>query len=74
MTETDKPTLVVFIFIIVSQIVLIFLKITNVINCSWLWVFAPLWIPYLIFLIGGLILAIYFVTSDIIERIFKKHG
>ena len=74
MTETDKPALVVFIFIIVSQIVLFFLKITNVINCSWLWVFAPLWIPYSIFLIGGLILAIYLVTSDIIERIFKKHG
>lgn len=32
-------------FIGTSLIVFIVLKVTDVIACSWLWVFSPLWIP-----------------------------
>ena len=33
-------------------IVFIVLKLTNVINWSWLWVLSPVWIPFAIVLIG----------------------
>lgn len=42
-------------------IVFITLKLCHVINWSWLWVLAPIWIPFAILLailfVGGLILA-----------------
>lgn len=49
-------------FLGLLTIVFITLKLTNFIDWSWLWVLAPLWIPFSIFLvIGGVILiAAYF--------------
>ena len=38
--------------------IFIFLKLTNVITWSWLWVLSPLWIGYSIVLIAGLLLVI----------------
>lgn len=40
-------------------IVLLVLKVTGYANISWLWVFAPIWIPFLIALLimGGVLLA-----------------
>ncbi len=42
-------------FLGLSTLVLVVLRFTEVIMWSWLWVFAPLWIPALIALLGGII-------------------
>lgn len=39
-------------------IAFIVLKLCKVINWSWLWVFAPLWIPIVIVIIASVILSI----------------
>ena len=49
-------------------IVFLVLKLTNVINWSWWWVTAPLWIPSAI-IIG---IALLVVVAFIIETILKK--
>ena len=43
-------------FLSISFLVFLVLKLTNVIDWSWWWVTAPLWIPIIIFLcfVGGL--------------------
>ena len=46
-------------------IVLIVLKLTNLINWSWLWVFSPIWIPILIILSIIFISVIIYVFSEI---------
>ena len=38
-------------------IVFIVLKLLKVINCSWLWVLAPIWIPIIMFVIIMFIIA-----------------
>ena len=74
MTEIDKPTLAVLLFIIVSQLILFALKVFNVIQWGWGWIFAPLWIPYFSLILFGLFIIIYLFTCNVKERIFKKHG
>ena len=74
MKEIDKPLLCVIITITISQMALFFLKIINVINWSWVWVFAPLWIPYFTLMLCGTILVIYLLICDVKERIVKGHG
>lgn len=44
----------------VLLIVFVILKITSVINWSWLWVLSPLWIPWLIF---GVLLIVIFLYN-----------
>ena len=69
-SELNKPVIVVFLTITIAQFILFALKVTNIMNCSWAWVFAPLWIPYAMLILAGICLAIYLI----IERIFNKHG
>jgi len=38
-------------FILLLTLVFIILKLTNVISWSWLWVFSPIWISFLVGLI-----------------------
>ena len=40
------------------------LKLGNVINWSWWWVFAPIWIPVVLFLIGIGVATIYLVITN----------
>ena len=49
-------------------IVFLVLKLTNVINWSWWWVTAPLWIPSAIIIGIGLLVVVAFI----IEMILKK--
>ena len=39
-------------------LVFLVLKLTKVIDWSWLWVCAPLWIPIVVILIGAVILVV----------------
>jgi len=61
-------------------VVLIIMKCLGYLNWSWIWVFAPLWLPIVIalgliiivFIGTGLIMGViwlYFSTKDLIERI-----
>lgn len=72
--ETNKSVVFLLFGIIVSQLILIILKLTNVINWSWGWVFSPLWVPYLLSMLAGIILVIYLFAHNLKERIFRKHG
>lgn len=51
----------------VLAIVLIVLKLCGVINLSWLWVLAPIWIPLAILLIVFIIV----VGREFLDKIFK---
>ena len=55
-------------FLGILTIVFIVLKLTNVIDWSWLWVLAPFWIPWAIVLgilaFGG----IFWVANEIINK------
>ena len=53
MTEIDKSTVFTLSFIALAQVVTFILKATGVIDWSWLWVLAPLWVPYALVLLGG---------------------
>lgn len=51
-------------FVGLLTIVFIVLKLTNVIQWSWLWVLSPIWISILLWLvIMGLILGFFFVVK-----------
>ena len=45
-------------------IVFIVLKLTNVIQWSWMWVLSPLWISFILFLLGIILLFILAIASD----------
>lgn len=68
----NVKALIVALTIIIAQFIFLLLKVTNVINWDYCWVLAPLWIPYLIFILGMSIIIIYVVLSNGIERI--KNG
>ena len=74
MNKTNKPALFSFIIFVISQCTLVFLRLNNNINWSWLWVFAPMWGLYLLFMLYAAIIITYFVVSDMKERISNKHG
>lgn len=40
-----------FLFIDLLQITFLVLKILNILNLNWFWIFSPLWIPFLIYLL-----------------------
>lgn len=48
-----------FIFGELLQIVFIILKLCHVINWSWVWIFAPTWINFLIFILVIIGIVIY---------------
>ena len=74
MNESNKSEIVVPAIICILQLILFVFKSTNIINWNWGWVLAPLWIPFVLFMVCSFILFIYLIVSDIKERIFVKHG
>jgi hypothetical protein len=46
--------------------IFLILKLTNYINWSWWWVTSPLWAPFVIFIIVGMFLLLFF------KKKFKK--
>ena len=45
---------------VIFQFVLIILKLTGHITCSWLWIFTPIWLPLFV-------LAVFFAAIGITE-------
>lgn len=67
--EINKPVVIGFITIVFTELLFIIFKNFEVIDWGWAWIFAPVWIPYVLFMI---ILAIYCIVANNKER--KKHG
>ena len=73
-SELNKPAVALFAATAFIQFVLFILKVSNVLKCSWIWIFAPLWMPYAVVIAIGTCIAIYLLVYNIRERIFKEHG
>lgn len=74
MTEIDKPTVFTLSLIALAQVVTFILKATGAIDWSWLWVLAPLWVPYALVLFGGSMIVVYLAVYNIKERCIRKRG
>lgn len=46
----------------VLTLIFVVLKLTNVIQWSWVWVLSPLWIPFFVGLAAALILSIVYIA------------
>lgn len=73
MSEINKSAVIAILLVVVSQITLFILKLTNVIDWDWGWILAPLWVPYACFIVLGIFLAIFLLICNVKERNFKKH-
>ena len=49
--------------------VLTLLKLLDVINISWLWVFSPIWLPMLIFVAMLILIVIFGIIHSIIDSL-----
>ena len=50
----------------------IVLKLCGIINWSWLWVLAPVWIPIALFILGGVIFVLWAIVADKKDEKVKK--
>ena len=64
MTEVKKDINIGGGFFSTLFFIFLILKLTKVINWSWWWVSAPLWIPISIILLIGLVLIIIMLLSN----------
>lgn len=65
MNDKNKSISYTTIFAILLTIAFIVLKLCNVIQWSWLWVFSPLWIDFAItFLIAVVIIFVIILNKD----------
>lgn len=71
--ETNKCAVFAFCLIGFAQFVLLLLKAMNIIQWNWIWVIAPMWIPYIVSLVAGITMIIYVLLLKIKERNYKKH-
>lgn len=54
-------------------VVFLVLKLCGVIDWPWIWVFAPLWIPFALVLVLFIVLAIiYFIVTILDKRITRR--
>lgn len=71
--DREKPnTGIPVTFCQLLTIAFIVLKLAHVINWSWIWVLAPLWIELIVVIIAIIILIIIYIKKD--ETIFSKKG
>lgn len=68
MNEKNSKTNTGFGIVSILTIVFIVLKVTNVINWSWIWVFSPIWIELIIM---ALMFVIIFLILSI-KRVIKN--
>ena len=73
MREINKPFIITILSIFIIQAALFVMKAVNFITWGWGWIFAPLWVPYFALIAAGVVLVLYLVVCNIIERICKKH-
>lgn len=69
----DNKTSVEISFSVVLFLVFLVLKLTNVIDWSWWWVTAPLWISTGLALVGILILIIWYAIAKLTDWWEERH-
>lgn len=47
---------------------LVILKVSGAIEISWLWVFAPIWLPIVLVLVGGMLIVLYVAITEIFDE------
>lgn len=69
MSNNEKYTFGGIGFIVLLTIVFITLKLTHVINWSWIWVLSPIWIVYFtLFAIMAIVLFVMWIKGDMYEQ------
>ena len=60
--------------VIFLTIMLIILRVFNIINCSWVWVFTPIWFPITLLLIavGVIYVFSWLLFRDMKGELYKK--
>ena len=56
------------IFLLGLTIIFVILKCTGAVNWSWIWVFAPLWIPFAVVIAIIVLVAVFVVVRKIIKK------
>ena len=62
--EVNKHAVVILTAALAIQLILFVLKIFRIVDWNWLWILAPLWLPYA----GILLLIVLLILFDIICR------
>ena len=52
---------------------LVILKVSGAVNISWLWVFAPIWLPIVLVLLGGFLVVVFMFILEIADRYVKRY-
>lgn len=60
------------IFTTLLQITFIVLKLCGIINWSWLWVLAPIWLPFVILIALGLLGFLIIFVVNVVKGALKK--
>ena len=60
------------IIVVITFIVLVVLRLFNVIQWSWAWIFAPLWVPFVFSAVVVSAILIISIVESIIKRL--KNG
>ena len=67
----NNPAVALFTTIFIAQIAMLILKGLNIVN-NWLWVLAPLWVPYAVLILILIIILLYVLLIDIGSRIYGR--
>ena len=70
--ETNKPAVIFISAIMITQFIFFALKTYDIISWRWLWIFSPLWIPYILLMIASVILVIYLSICNMKKHFSKK--
>ena len=68
MEQNNKKLIIAFAAIAISQIIFFCLKVTEIIHWKWIWVFAPIWLPYISLIVCGLMLIAYMSIKNMKKR------
>ena len=63
-----------FDWLVVLTIVFVLLKVFGKITWSWIWVLAPLWLPYVLIAVIGLMIFFGMKIAEIFDNIFTPQG
>jgi len=72
MSNINKKNFKITLPLVPLTIILIILKLSGVIHWSWLWVIAPIWIPYAIIFGVWIIIALFGISFFITKGVSKK--
>lgn len=74
MEEKNINIKIRFDWLVVLTIVFVLLKVFGKITWSWIWVLAPLWLPYALIAVIGLMIFFGMKVAEIFDYIFSSQG